>query len=144
MPDSVVGIWALVSVEFRSESGQTIQPFGPNPAGLMVISADGYFSLQVMDPRRPSFPSGDVFGSTLVEKAGAMQGYSAYSGTWEHRGDRLLIHIKTSLFPNWVGQDEERPYVLIGDRLNMKTKSVLAGGRQVAAEVIWSRVSKLK
>jgi hypothetical protein len=141
--DSVVGIWALKAVEFRADAERVLHPFGPNPRGLLIITKDGHFALQVMDPRRPTFPSGDVFGSTLEEKAAAMQGYSAYSGTYAVQGSRITIHILTSLFPNWVGTDESRSFSIEGDTLEIRTKSVHAGGVNVAAAVIWTRVANL-
>jgi hypothetical protein len=143
MANSIVGIWTLKAVEFRTDDGHVLRPFGLHPRGLMIISRDGYFALQVMDPRRAPFGSGDVFGATLEEKASAMQGFSAYSGTYVLHGNRITIRIGTSLFPNWVGHDEERSFEFKGDTLEMQTKSVLAGGRKVSADVIWTRAAEL-
>lgn len=141
--DSIVGVWKLKAVEFRTGGDDVLRPFGANPRGLLIITKEGHFALQVMDPRRPEFASGDVFGSTLDEKASAMQGFSAYSGTYTVHGNRITIRIDTSLFPNWVGRDEERTFELKGDTLDIRTKSVLAGGNAVSADVIWTRVAKL-
>jgi hypothetical protein len=143
MPESIVGVWNLAGIEFRSAPGQVSHPFGKTPSGMLVITRDGHLSLQVMDSRRPRFDSGDVLGATLEEKASAMRGFSAYSGTYDVKGNRLIIHVATSLFPNWVGQDEERTFMLEGDRLEIRTRSVLAGGSEVSAVVIWRRVSRL-
>jgi hypothetical protein len=143
MADSLVGVWSLVAVEFRTASGKLLLPFGPDPAGQLVITKAGHLALQVMDNRRPRFASGDALGSTVQERATAMQGFSAYSGTYRVEGDRLLIHITTSLFPNWVGQVEERTFLFRGKQLLIRTKSVLAGGEEVSADVIWKQVSDL-
>jgi Lipocalin-like domain len=143
MSDSIVGIWSLSSVEFHSGRGEVVHPFGPHPVGQMIASRDGHFAIQVMDPRRPQFASGDVFGATLEEKASAMRGFTAYSGTYEAQGDRILIHIRASLFPNWVGKDEVRSFTLKGDELEIRTKPILAGGSEVSATLIWKRVSRL-
>ena len=143
MGDSVVGVWSLKEMEIRTDAGLVRHPFGLTPRGLMILTKDGHFSLQVMDPRRPRFPSGDLFGSTVQERASAMEGYSAYSGTYRVREGWIVIHVQTSLFPNWVGQEEERSFVLEGDTLQMSTQSVLAGGEEVRARVTWKRVSDL-
>jgi hypothetical protein len=140
MPASVVGVWTLKAVELRTDGEEVVRPFGSDPRGLLIITKEGHYALQVMSSRRPKFTSGDVFGATLEEKASAMQGFSAYSGTYVVRGNRITIHIGTSLFPNWVGHDEERTFELAEDTLVIQTKSVLAGGRNVSADVIWTRV----
>lgn len=144
MPESLVGIWTLQSVEFRVGPNEVRYPFGPKPVGLLVISPDGHLALQVMDPRRARFASGDVLGATTEERASAMHGYSAYSGRYEVQGNRLIMRLETSLFPNWVGQTEERTFEIAGDVLVVRTKSVRAGGAEVSADVTWKRCSGLR
>jgi lipocalin-like protein len=39
-PD-ITGSWRLVSWEVSSEGGGSEQPFGPDPRGLLIYSADG-------------------------------------------------------------------------------------------------------
>jgi hypothetical protein len=144
MPDSVVGVWTLLSVEFRASTGRMSHPFGPEPIGLLMVTKDGHLALQVMDPHRDSLPSGDALGATAAERANAMQGFSAYSGTWKIHENRMTIRVRTSLFPNWVGHELQRDVELKGDILQMKSTSILAGGEEVASTVRWKRVSTLE
>jgi hypothetical protein len=144
MPDPVVGVWTLLEIEFRTSTGRIQHPFGNDPVGLLVITKDGHLALQVMDSRRTRLPSGDVLGATSTERAGAMHGFSAYSGTWKVHDQRMTIRIRTSLFPNWVGDDQERDVNVQGDILEMRTKSILAGGEEVSSSVRWKRVSTLE
>ena len=55
-----------------------------------------------------------------------------------HEG-RVLHHVETSLFPNWVGGAQERRYKLDGDRLPLSTAPLLQGGRERRALLVWER-----
>jgi Lipocalin-like domain len=48
--------------------------------------------------------------------------------------------VELSLFPNWVGSDQERLVELRGNRLRLSTRPVLLGGVQQTAHLIWERV----
>jgi hypothetical protein len=46
-----------------------------------------------------------------------------------------------SLYPNWIGADQERLVDLKGDRLTLSTRSLLLRGIQQTAHLTWERVS---
>jgi len=46
-----------------------------------------------------------------------------------------------SLFPNWIGGDQEHLVDLRGERLTLSTRALLLRGIQQAAHLIWERVS---
>ncbi len=48
-----------------------------------------------------------------------MEGFVAYAGRYSFRGDRVIHHVELSLFPNWVGTDQQRWVELAGDRLTL-------------------------
>ena len=50
---ALVGAWQLVSwtIEYPA-SGRVTQPFGPEPEGLLVYSADGHMSAAIQRPGR--------------------------------------------------------------------------------------------
>jgi hypothetical protein len=60
---------------------------------------------------RPGFAANDLFGGTMPERA---QGFVAYAGRYRFDGDRVVHHVELSLFPNWVGSDQERAVELSG------------------------------
>jgi len=52
-----------------------------------------------------------------------------------------VVHrIEVSLFPNWVGESQERAYRLEGDRLTLSTPLMLVGGRRLSTHLVWERV----
>jgi hypothetical protein len=51
----------------------------------------------------------------------------AYAGGYSFDGDRVVHHVELSLFPDWVGSDQERSVKLAGARLTLK-KRVLGVG----------------
>ena len=63
----VVGIWRLLSFQAEADDGTVTYPFGREVAGLLMIDAKGYFSVQLMDAKRSSFRSGDSRGGTREE-----------------------------------------------------------------------------
>jgi len=43
-------------------------------------------------------------------RVAAADSYIAYFGRYEVKQDRVTPHLEASLFPNWVGTDQERFY----------------------------------
>jgi hypothetical protein len=83
--------------------------------------ADGYLSVVLMRAGRPHFQSQDSFGGSPDEKAGAMETFLSYCGTWEVQENEVVHHIEISLFPNWTGKDQRRFYQFAGRRLTLST-----------------------
>jgi hypothetical protein len=49
-------------------------------------------------------------------------------------------HVELSLFPNWVGSDQERWVELAGDRLTLSASPLLLAGKQQVPRLVWERV----
>ena len=105
-----------------------------------MYSGDGYMSVAFMREGRPRFTSGDIRGGTVEEKVAAVDGYTSYCGRYKVEGGRVVHHIEVSLFPNWIGESQERSYELEGDRLTLSTPLMLVGGMQLSTHLIWERV----
>ena len=140
----LVGTWRLVSAEYKavdsSVSTRVIYPYDREPEGYLVYSEDGYMSVAVMSKDRGAFASGDRLGGTTEEKVRAADAYLSYCGSYELRGNRVVHHIKVSLFPNWVGTDQERLFELADDTLMLSTTPFLFGGAMRIGQLIWKRV----
>jgi len=54
----------------------------------------------------------------------------------------VIHHVKASLFPNWVGTDQERFVVWDGARLLLSTAPTVLGGQQLTAHLVWERVGR--
>ncbi len=140
---SLVGTWRLVAWENRDTQGQVTWPAGHDARGYLIYTADGYMSVQIMTANRPPFAAGDLLGGSPPEKAGATESYTAYAGRYEQRETTVIHHVDVSLFPNWVGTQQERLLDMSGERLTLSTGPLLLGGKQQTAHLIWERVSSV-
>jgi hypothetical protein len=140
-----VGTWRLVSWENRDEDGNVSYPMGQDAVGYIMYTEDGYMSANLMKANRPTFTAGDLLGGTPEEKARAAETYIAYCGQYEIQTNKVIHHIKASLFPNWVGLKQERFFEFIGNnQLSLSAAPFLMSGKQRTARVLWERVSRQK
>jgi len=135
---TLVGAWRLVSVETRDEGGELVRRGERN--GYLIYSPGGYMSVSFMKEGRPVFKSGDIRGGTVEEKIAAINGYVSYAGRYKVKDSAVVHRIEVSLFPNWVGESQERAYRLEGDRLTLSTPLMLVGGRRLSTHLVWERV----
>ena len=134
-----VGAWRLVSIDTRKEDG-SLHRSGKR-TGYIIYSADGFMSVAFMKEGRPEFASGDIRGGTVEEKIEAFDGYISYSGRYEVKEGMVIHKIEVSLFPNWIGEKQERYYEFNGDRLTLSTPLQLVGGLQLSSHLVWERAS---
>jgi Lipocalin-like domain len=71
-----------------------------------------------------------------------MEGFVAYAGRYTFHGDRVINHVEPSLFPNWVGSDQERWVEPAGDRLTLSASPLLLAGKQQVPRLVWERVDR--
>jgi len=140
MPNPLIGTWRLVSWENRSLDGQISYPLGEDAVGYIMYNEDGYMFVAITRPDRGGFAAGDLLSGSTQEKALAASTYVSYCGRYELRGETVVHHVELSLFPNWVGVDQERLVEVTGNRLTLSTHPILLGGMQSTAHLIWERV----
>ena len=138
--DALVGAWRLVSWENQADDGQLTHPMGTDAIGYLLYTADGRFSVTISRPDRAGFAAGDLLSGTTEEQARAVGGFVAYAGRYSFHGDRVIHHVELSLFPNWVGTDQQRWVELAGDRLTLSASPLLLAGRQQVPRLVWERV----
>ncbi len=140
----LVGAWRLVSAVYEAVDGSAseriIYPYGREPVGYIIYSADGCMSVTIMSKDRDNFASGDRLGGTTEEKARAADAYLSYCGRYEIRGNKVVHHIEVSLFPNWVGTDQERVFDLEDDGLKIYTTPFLFGNAMRIGTLVWKKV----
>lgn len=134
-----VGTWKLISIETKDEKGDLVRR--GKRTGYIIYSMDGYMSVVIMKDGRPIFKSGDIRGGSVEEKISAVDGYISYTGRFMVKKNSVFHHIEASLFPNWIGEDQERFYKLDGNRLTLSTPLMLIGGRKLSTHLIWERVT---
>ena len=82
----------------------------------------------------------DWLAGADVEIAAAARDYFAYCGTYEVHDDTVIHFVKSSLAPNWIGQEQHRQVVLDGDTVTLSTPPTSVGGQQQVATLVWQRV----
>jgi Lipocalin-like domain len=101
--EQVVGTWTLVSAVIE-RNGQNIEPFGSNPLGYMMLTGDGYFSVNFVRADRPLFASNNRDAGTPQEYKAAVQGNISAFGRYKRDPDgTVTFEIVGSSFPNWTG-----------------------------------------
>ncbi len=137
----LIGTWRLLSWENRSVvDGQVSYPLGKDAVGYIMYGQDGYMSVAIMRPDRAKFAAGDLLGGSEQERVRAAGTYVSHCGRYEFRGDTVVHRVELSLFPNWIGVEQERLVEVVGDRLMLSTRPILLGGVLRTAHLIWERV----
>jgi hypothetical protein len=102
-------------------------------------------SAQLMRQNPGHFAS-DWFKATSGEYARVASAYFAYAGPFEvDEETKTVTHfVLVSLFPNWIGQKQQRIGRVEGDTLNLSTASpIQSAGRPVNAYLEWRRAHRL-
>jgi hypothetical protein len=137
----LIGTWRLLSWENRTVLDEEVSyPLGKDAVGYIMYGQDGYMSVAIVRPDRANFAAGDLLRASAEERAQAAGTYVSYCGRYESRGDTVVHRVELSLFPSWIGVEQERLVEVAGDRLILSTRPILLGGVQRTAHLIWERV----
>ena len=140
----LVGVWRLTDYTDEHKDPDDTQPFGPNPQGFLIYTADGFVSAQLMKPGRPAFHSADWHHGTQQEYEASGSGYIAYCGTYEVDEEKATVtHIPSvSLLPNLIDGRQCRSIELQGDRLVLRAAGApVAGGLDVISRLEWKSIT---
>jgi len=108
---NIVGTWKVVSFEAVSEAtGQREPARGQHPSGYTIFTPDGRMSVLITNEGRKA-PGSDQ------DRADLFQTMVAYTGTYRVQGDRWITKVDVAANPALQGTDQERSFVLEGDRL---------------------------
>ena len=138
--NKLIGAWKLVSFVEKPLNGSA-HPMGERPTGIIMYTPDGYMSAQLMRTNPGHFAS-DWFKATSDEYARVASTYFAYAGPFEvdEESNTVTHFVVVSLFPNWIGQKQQRTARIEGDALHLSTASPInSGGRPVNAYLEWRR-----
>jgi hypothetical protein len=119
---SIVGTWTLAGAEKLLPDGRRIADYGPNPHGLVIFTANGYYSVQIYRAERLKFSSGDKLKGTPEEYRDASLSTSVHFGRYslDAASHTITFRIDRSSFPNQDDTIQVRPYVMKGDELSWK------------------------
>lgn len=124
----VVGLWKLHNMKKITSTGTVLYPFGENPLGYILYTEEGFMVAILMNAKRAHI------GVTLEELGHAKQTNKiwyrfkylkalvrylqaatsciAYCGTYDIKDNYIFHHVHASLFPDWIGTDLKRAFVL--------------------------------
>jgi hypothetical protein len=119
---SIVGTWTLTAADKILPDGSRVTDYGPNPHGLVIFTANGYYSLQIYRAERLKFASGDKFKGTLEEYQDASLSMSVSFGRYIFDSVKrtLTFQVDRSSVPNRDDTTAVRSYELKGDELSWK------------------------
>jgi Lipocalin-like domain len=140
----LVGAWTLHRFVDEQAGRPVTEPFGSTPKGLLIYTAEGLVSAQLMKQGRASFHSPDWLHATPEEYQDSASGYIAYSGTYEvDEVKRTVTHLPfVALLPNLLTRPQLRAIDLQGDRLVLRTAGrVIEGGTEISSRLEWLRLA---
>ena len=119
---SIVGTWTLAAADKILPDGSRVPDYGQNPHGLVIFTANGYYSVQIYRAERLKFASGDKFKGTLEEYQDASLSMSVSFGryTFDPIKHTLTLQTDRSSVPNRDDTTAVRSYELKGDELSWK------------------------
>jgi len=136
----LIGTWKLKSLETRTADGSVYYPYGKEVRGYVIFSPQGYFSATIMNANRKKFPSQDMRGGSVGEKAEAADSCLCYAGPCEIKKDKFRIKVEVSLFPNWIGTTQERSFKIEGKTLSVISSLTLLNGKEQRGHLIFEHV----
>jgi Lipocalin-like domain len=120
--EALLGGWLLESFVSRDESTDELRhPFGENPTGLILYTADGHMSAQLTPGPEGEFIS--YGGRFDVDESAA---------TVCHR-------VLVSTMPELLTQPQFRHAKIDGDRLTLSTNQTSAEGGVTHSTLVWRR-----
>jgi hypothetical protein len=140
LKEQLVGTWTLVSIIATDKSGAKSDRRGPDPKGLLIFEANGYFSLLTSRSDIRNFAIDNVNQGTAEEYKAAMTGMIANVGTWSVDETTKIIttNIEAGSFPNLNGNRQTRVISsLTADELKYTNGASVSG---TSDEATWRRV----
>ncbi len=142
MTHPLVGTWKLRKWSRHTSGAPVAYPLGPDAVGLLIYGPDGRMAVQMASAHRAVIGGTDPLGGPEAARAAAYAGCLAYFGTYSIEGTTVTNRIAASLFPDWTGAAQARPFTLEGDRLVLRTPPHESDGRTTVNEMDWVRAEK--
>ena len=121
MTASVVGCYRVVSVEHFVDD-DTLHPFGDDPQGFLMYSAEGLMSAVLMAAGRPNLAMDLLAGTSTATDAEVVAAFHSgygFAGTYVVDGSVITHQLIVCTVPNWVNTAQVRPFELDDDLLSL-------------------------
>ncbi|HUB79385.1 MAG TPA: lipocalin-like domain-containing protein [Bryobacteraceae bacterium] len=139
MPIEIAGPWKLIAWR-RLEGDKVTYPLGEDATGLLIYTADFKMAVQIAAAHRPAISSDDPLGGDAEQRAAAYSTCLAYLGSYEVQGETVIHKVDASLYPNWSGATQSRPFTFDEKKLVLRTPPAEgAAGGTVVNEISWLR-----
>jgi hypothetical protein len=139
----LLGAWRITAYVTERADGDRFAPLGDSLQGYICYTQDGVVSVNLQQPNREPYASGDPSVVTTSELAAAAAGYFAYAGRFVvDETTAIVTHdVEISLVPNWIGTQQRRTVIFDGDRLELRAIAPsLMAGEMRTIRVFWQRV----
>lgn len=136
--DDLIGSWRLVSWTISYADGRATHPFGEEPDGLILYTADGAMSAAIARKDRPGFGRSDIRNAPESERAAAHDSYFSYAGSWTLDGDQVRHAVTLALNPDFVGTRQVRDVLLEGGQLTLSADEG-SGEKARHHALVWRR-----
>jgi hypothetical protein len=138
--EDLTGAWKLESWTIGyADSDEFTHPYGEEPLGMLVYTADGWMSASICLPERASLPTGISFRKLPDSlKAEAFSSYFHYAGRYRVVEGDVIHYVVQSLNPNFPGSEQLRHAELDGQTLVLSGKDE-AGGVTRFHSLVWHR-----
>ena len=93
LKEQLVGTWLVAAVDNIRPDGSRFQSLGPDPKGIMMFDANGWFSFQLAQPGRPKFASDNRLQGTAEENKATVQGSLSYYGKFSVDETDRVLHL---------------------------------------------------
>jgi hypothetical protein len=115
--EQLVGTWSFVIAEITTADGKKQLPFGDQPKGMLIFTADGHFSQVHVAGGLPRIASNNRLAGTPEENKAILAGSLALFGTYavDEAKRTLTFHIEASTFPNLEGVAQTRTIDALSD-----------------------------
>ncbi len=140
--NDLVGTWQLESWSVGySDREEYTSPFGEDPTGLLMYTADDWMSASIGRSDRQTLPEDISFRKIPEEKlARAYLSYFHYAGRYRVVEGDIIHYVTQSLNPNFVGTEQLRHAELDGHTLVLSGRDTADGVVRLHS-LVWHRLS---
>ncbi len=140
MLNKVLGMWRPETIR-ATQAGRTVEPFGPNPTGLLCFHESMTFVELMSDPRVQAYASGERETGTAAEDKAAVIGNLALFGSYtvDTDGEFTGNTVEGCNFPNWIG--DQRNAEQLKEIVDEGSMTEIFQSGDVRVDIIWKRVT---